>query len=111
MEPNVSDNSCPGLESTQGCRLHTKHPGTAAEGPNFPVASQASEQSFVVGSRDPAYRVNRRSSGFRGCQVARGLARRAAPMVQSKSGSSDPIGTGGSQSAYRRSVFRETRWC
>jgi hypothetical protein len=88
-----------------------KHPGTVAEGPNFPVASQASEQSFADDSRDLAYRVNRQSSGFRGCQVSRGLAQRAAPMVQRKSGSSDPIGTGGSQLAYRRSVFWETRWC
>jgi hypothetical protein len=111
MEPNVSDNSCHGLESTQGCRLHTKHPSTAAEGPNFPVASQASEQIFSDDSQDPAYRVNRQSLGFRGCKVSRGFARRAAPMVQRKSGSSDLIETGGSQSAYRRSVFWETRWC
>jgi hypothetical protein len=81
------------------------------EGPNFPVASQAREKNFAVGSRDPAYKVNRRSSSFRGCQVARGLAQRVVPMVQRKSGSSDPIEIGGSQSAYRRSVFRETRWC
>jgi hypothetical protein len=32
-------------------------------------------------------------------------------MVQSKSGSSDLVGTGGSQSAYRGSVIRETRSC
>jgi hypothetical protein len=30
-------------------------------------------------------------------------------MVQGKSGSSDPVETGGSQSAYRGSMFRETR--
>jgi hypothetical protein len=75
----------------------------------FPVASQASGRS--VGCQPPrfTYKANRRSSGFRGCQVARDLARRVAPIVQGKSGSSDPIGTGGGQSAYRGSVFRETR--
>jgi hypothetical protein len=46
---------------------------------------------------------------FRGCQVARDLARRIAPIVQGKSGLSDPVETGGSRSAYRGSVFRETK--
>jgi hypothetical protein len=32
-------------------------------------------------------------------------------MVQSKSGSSDLVGIGGSQSAYQGSVIRETRSC
>jgi hypothetical protein len=32
---------------------------------------------------------------------------KVAPIVQGKSGSSDQIGTGGGQSAYRGSVFRE----
>jgi hypothetical protein len=48
MEPNVSNNSCPGLESTQGCRLHMKQPGTTAEGPNFLVASQESEKILLT---------------------------------------------------------------
>jgi hypothetical protein len=74
----------------------------------FPVTSQASGRK--VGCQQPRFtnKENRRSSGFRGCQVARDLARRVAPIVQGKSGSSDPIGTGGGQSAYRGSVFRET---
>jgi hypothetical protein len=55
------------------------------------------------------YKADRRSSGFRGCQVARDLAQKVAPIVQDRSGSSDPVGTGGSQSALRGSVFRETR--
>jgi hypothetical protein len=32
-----------------------------------------------------------------------------APMFKDKSGSSDPIGTSGNQSAYQRSVFWEKR--
>jgi hypothetical protein len=54
-------------------------------------------------------KANRWSSGFRGCRVVRDLARSVAPIVQGKSGSSDPVETGGSQSAFRGSTFRETR--
>ena len=32
-----------------------------------------------------------------------------APIFQDKSGSSDPVGTGGSQSTFLGSTFRETR--
>jgi hypothetical protein len=52
MEPNVSDNSCLGLESIRVCKLHEMHPNTAAEGFRFQSASQASGRSFPISSRD-----------------------------------------------------------
>jgi hypothetical protein len=57
------------------------------------------------------YRFYRRSLGFQGYWVARNLAQGTAPIFQDKSGSFNPIGTIGFQSAYRRSGFRESRRC
>ena len=45
-------------------------------------------------------------SGLPGCP---GLMREIAPIIQEKYGSSDPIETGGFQSVYQGSEFRETR--
>jgi hypothetical protein len=72
-------------------------------------SSESSEQAkFFCRQPRSNHKENQQSSGFQCCQIAWDLARRAAPIVQEKSGSSDPIGTGGSQSAYQRSVFQGT---
>jgi hypothetical protein len=71
---------------------------------------KSSEQAKLCRQRPRSInRADRRSSGFRGYQVARDLAQEIAPIFQDKSGSSDPVGTGGSQSTFRGSTFRETR--
>jgi hypothetical protein len=49
MEPNVSDNSCHGLESIRVCKLHEMLKRSTGESLFFQVAGQASGQS-VVGS-------------------------------------------------------------
>jgi hypothetical protein len=110
MEPNVSDNSCLGLESIQVCTLHRKRPSAARENPFFSDAS-SERAKFCCRRPRSTYRFYRRSSGFRGYRVARNLAQGTAPIFQDKSGSSDPIGTVGCQSAYRGSGFRESRRC
>jgi hypothetical protein len=48
MEPNVSDNSCLGLERIQVCRLHEERPSIARKAP-FQAKNQASEQSDFNG--------------------------------------------------------------
>jgi hypothetical protein len=48
MEPNVSNNSCHGLESIQVCKLHKMLKRSTGESLFFQVAGQASGQS--VGS-------------------------------------------------------------
>jgi hypothetical protein len=67
---------------------------------HFVVASQARRRSFSIGDRDPSLKEDRRSSGYRDRPVAHGLARVSA-MGQSKSGPSDPTGTGGIWLAYQ----------
>jgi hypothetical protein len=97
-----------GSKNTQVCRLHGKRPSATRE--NLFSDHKSSERAkFRCQQPRSTYKTDRRASGFRGCQVARDLARRIAPIVQGKSGSSDPVETGGSQSAYQGSVFRETR--
>jgi hypothetical protein len=104
----VSNNFCLGHKSTQVCRLHGKRPSAARK--NLFSGYKSSERAkFCCQQPRSIYKVDRRSPGFRGCQVARDLAQKVAPIVQDRSGSSDPVGTGGSQSALRGSVFRETR--
>jgi hypothetical protein len=72
--PSVSDNSCLGLESIQVCRLRKKRPSTARKDPCSGYES-SERAKFCCQRPRSIHKANRRSSGFRGCQVARGLAR------------------------------------
>jgi hypothetical protein len=74
----------------------------------FQVAGQASGKNVVGSVQDLFYKADRRSPGFRSYRVAQGLARGTTLVFHSRLGSSDPIGTGGSLSAYQGSVFRGT---
>jgi hypothetical protein len=95
MEPNVSNISCIGVFSSLilglWCKKYLKvssvlfkrssHKQAQHRRIHFPVKSQASEQSLISTARS-IDEADRRSSGFWGCQVARYLARRVAPIVQ-----------------------------
>jgi hypothetical protein len=91
MEPNVSDNSCLGLESIQVCRLRKKRPSTTRKDPCSGYES-SERAKFCCQRPRSIHKANRRSSGFRGCQVARDLARGSSNgskqtwVVQSKLG-------------------------
>jgi hypothetical protein len=107
MEPNVSNISCPGHKSIQVCKSQEKRPSAARENPFSSYESSKRAKGWLS-----AAEIHQQSKstviGFSGLSSCPDLARRVAPIVQGKSGSSDPIGTGGGQSAYRGSVFRET---
>jgi hypothetical protein len=108
MEPNVRNNFCLGHKSTQVCRLRGKNP--SAERDSLFSGYKSSERAnFCCQQLRSTYKDDQRSLGFRGCQVARDLAQKVAPIVQDRSGLSDPVKTGGIQSTLRGSVFQETR--
>jgi hypothetical protein len=65
MEPNVSDNSCLGLESIQVCRLHEERPSVACKAP-FQAKNQVSGRNYVVNGPDSSIGADRRSAGNRG---------------------------------------------
>jgi hypothetical protein len=59
MEPNVSDYFCHGAQMHPGLQDDREAPEHNTRESHFLTASHASGQSFSIGGRDPAFRVNR----------------------------------------------------
>jgi hypothetical protein len=105
---SISNNFCLGHKSTQVCRLRGKHPSAERES-LFSSYKSSERVKFCCQQPRSTYKADRRSLRFRGCQVAQDLAQKVAPIVQDRSGLSDPVKKGGSQSVLQGSVFQETR--
>jgi hypothetical protein len=75
---------------------------------SFLITSQASGRSLMSAAKVHLQNGSM-CSGISGLPSFPRFSTKGSAIVQGKYGLSDPIGTGGGQSAYRGSVFRETR--